>query len=178
MLCSACVSTELWAVLFHMPASGCGSIDGLTETGSDELVTSSNEMWAEGGGWLNLDSAGRSEGRLTGVLDGATEGVSGGSCDEELNVMLEDMLEGVNEGESESVFGRGSDGESAGKLDGVGRGICSGVGSCGSVHTGCPSATYHTSLCLFSSFKGLHTNTRTHTHKERATEQWTQVSYM
>lgn len=90
-----------------------------------------------------------------GALDGGTAGVSEGVCDEELEVVFEERLEGVSAGESESVLGRASDAESTGELVRVGLGVCAGVGSCGSVQIICPSATYHTSLCLFSSFKGL-----------------------
>lgn len=90
-------------------------------------------------------------------------GRSGGASEEELTVAFEGRLEGVSEGESESVWGRGSAGESVGESVRACMRMCAGVGSCGSVQTGCPSATYHTSLCLFSSFKGL----QTHTKKEQ-----------
>lgn len=104
---------------------------------------------------------------LGGALDGVTAGVSEGVCDEELDVVFEGRLEGVSEGESESVWGRGSDSESVSELVRVGLGVCAGVGSCGSVQMICPSATYHTSLCLFNSFKGL----RTHKETMRDTQQ-------
>lgn len=69
--------------------------------------------------------------------------------------MFEERLEGVSAGESESMWGRASGAESVCELVSVGLGLCAGVGSCGSVQMICPSATYHTSLCLLSSFKGL-----------------------
>lgn len=87
-----------------------------------------------------------------------SEGVSE---EELLDVEFVERLEGSSEGESESVCGRGSDGESVSELVIVSLGVCAGVGSCGSVQISCPSATYHTSLCLFNSFRGLQT------HKER-----------
>lgn len=49
-LLSACVSRELWAVRFHRGASDSDSRDGLTETGSDELVDGSGRIWVEVGG--------------------------------------------------------------------------------------------------------------------------------
>lgn len=149
------MSTVLWAVLFHRAGSDCGSSEGLTGIGSEELVVGSSRIWADVGGWLNTTSAGRSDEGLGGASDGGRVGVSEGGCEEELDVMFEEKLEGVSEGESESVCGKGSDGESVGEWVGVGLGVCAGVGSCGSVQTGSPSATYHTSLCLFNSFKGL-----------------------
>lgn len=149
------MSRELCAVLFHTAASPWGSRDGLTETGSEELVVGSTRIWAVVGAWLNAAWDGRWDEGLGGASDGGREGVSEG-VPEELDVdVYEDMLEGVTEGESESVCGRGSDGEPVGELVRVGRGVCAGVGSRGSVQTGSPSATYHTSLCLFRSFKGL-----------------------
>lgn len=142
-------------MLFHRATSDWGSRDGLTETGSDELVVGSSRIWAEVGGWLNATSAGRWDEGLGGVSDVGKAGASDCICEEELDVTLEEKLEGVSEGESESVCGRGSEGESVGESVRVGLVVCAGVGSCGSVQTGCPSATYHTSLCLFNSFKGL-----------------------
>lgn len=91
------------------------------------------------------------------MFDGDRVGVSEGICEVELDVVFEDRSEGVSEGESERLSGRGSKGKSVGELVEVGRGVCAGVGSCGSEQTGSPSATYHTSLCLFNSFKGLRT---------------------
>lgn len=91
------------------------------------------------------------------MFDGDRVGVSEGICEVELDVVFEDRSEGVSEGESERLSGRGSKGKSVSELVGVGRGVCAGVGSCGSEQTGSPSATYHTSLCLFNSFKGLRT---------------------
>ncbi len=104
--------------------------------------------------------------------------MSEGVCEEELDVIYEGRLEGVSEGESERVCGRGSDGESVGELARVGLGVCAGVGSCGSVQTGCPSAIYHTSLCLFNSFKGLHTHTQTHRNTRKEQERRTQQLQM
>lgn len=146
-------------MLFHRVASEWGSRDGLTETGSDELVAGSSRIWAEVVGWLNAASAGVWDGVLGGALDVGRAGVSEGACEEELNVIYKDRLEGVSETESESVCGRGSDGESVGEAVKTCLGVCAGVGSFGSVHTGSPSAMYHTSLCLFNSFKGLHIHT-------------------
>ncbi len=154
-------------MLFHRAASDWGSRDGLTETGSEELVVGSSKIWAEVGGWLNVASAGRLDEGLGGALDVGRAGVSEGVCEEELDVAYEDRLEGVSEGESESVCGRGSDAESVGELVRVGLGVCAGVGSCGSVQTSSPSATYHTSLCLFNSFKGLQAHKHPHTRTEQ-----------
>lgn len=122
----------------------------LTEAGSDELVAGSIGSWVEVGGCLSMGSEV--------VLDCAVS--------EELDVAFEERLEGASEGESESVRGSGSDAGSVGELVTVGLGVCAGVGSCGSVQITCPSATYHTSLCLFSSFKGLHTHTHGKTQRE------------
>lgn len=94
------------------------------------------------------------------MFDGDRAGASDGSSEEELDVVFEDGLEGVSEGESESVCGKGSKGTCVGESVGVGRVVCEGVGSRGSEHTGLSSATYHTSLCLFDSFKGLHTRNK------------------
>lgn len=142
-------------MLFHRAASDWGSRDGLTETGSEELVAGSSRIWEEVGVWLNAASAGRLDEGLRGALDVGRAGVSEGVCEEELDIVFKDRLEGVSEGESESVCGKGSDEESVGELVRVGLGVCAGVGSCGSVQTTSPSATYHTSLCLFNNFKGL-----------------------
>lgn len=143
-------------MLFHRAASDWGSRDGLAEAGSEELVVGSSRIWAEVGGLLNGASAGRLDEGLGGALDVGRVGVSEGVCEEEaLYVVFEERLEGVSEGESESVCGRGSDAESVGELVMVGLGVCAGVGSCGSEQTACPSATYHTSLCLSNSLKGL-----------------------
>lgn len=111
---------------------------------------------------------GRVDEILVGVSDVGTAGPSEGSSKEELDNVFEDRLEGIREGESESMSGSGSDGESANRSVGVGRGVCAGVGSCGSVQTGSPSATYQTSLCLFNSFKGLHTKTQEHQKDEHS----------
>lgn len=92
---------------------------------------------------------------LGAALDGSTAGVSEDACEDELAVVFEDRFEGVSAGESKSASGRGSDTVSVGELVTVGLGVCAGVGSCGSVQIVCPSATYHTSLCLFNSFRGL-----------------------
>lgn len=162
------MSGELCAVLFHRAASPWGSRDGLTETGSEELVVGSTRIWAEVGGWLNAAWDGRWDEGLGGALDVGRAGVSEGVSEElDVDVYRLDRLVGVSEGESESVCGRGSDGESVGELVRGCRGTCAGVGSCGSVQTGSPSATYHTSLCLFRSFKGLHTKTHTQGKSEK-----------
>ena len=115
--------------------------------------------WAVVGVWLNTASEGPLDDGLCGASDGETVGTleGWGIRDGELMVVLEARLEGVSEGESGSARGRASDAESVGELVAVGLGVCAGVGSRGSVQTGCPSATYHTSLCLLSSFKGLQT---------------------
>lgn len=141
----------------HGAASDLGSWDGLTETERDELDVGSSRVWAEVGGKLNAASAGILDEGLGAALDGSTAGVSEDACEDELAVVFEDRLEGVSAGESKSVLGGGSDTESVGQSVTVGLGVCAGVGSCGSVHTVCPSATYHTSLCLFNSFRGLGT---------------------
>lgn len=81
------MSTELCAVLFHKVASPWGSRDGLTETGSEELVVGSTRIWAEVGGWLNAAWDGRWDEGLGGASDGGREGVSEGvSGEEELDV--------------------------------------------------------------------------------------------
>lgn len=143
-------------MLFCRAASDCGSTDGLTETGSEELAARSSRIWPAVGDRLGAASVGRPDDGLGGASDGGRADVSGGSCVEELDVALEDRLErGGCDGESESVSGRGSEGRSVGRSVVVGRGVWAGVGSFGSVQTGSPSATYHSSLCLFSSFVGL-----------------------
>lgn len=90
-------------MLFHGAASDWGSRDGLTETGSEELVVGSSRILAEVGGWLNAASAGRWDEGLGGALDAGIAGASEGVCEEELDVVYEDRLEGASEGESESV---------------------------------------------------------------------------
>lgn len=70
-------------MLFHRAASDWGSTDGLTETGSEELVVGFSRIWADVGGWLNGASAGRSDEGLGGALDAGRVGVSEGACEEE-----------------------------------------------------------------------------------------------
>lgn len=141
-------------MLFHREASDSGSRDGLAETGSDELVDGSGSVWVEVGVGANAASVGVLDEALGEALDGETAGESEGVGDEELDVVFEERLEGVREGESESIRGRSSG--SAGEVVRVGLVVCAGVGSWGSVQMTGPSATYHTSLCRFNSFKGLH----------------------
>lgn len=117
---SACVSTVLRTVLLHTPASCCGSSDGPTGTSAEELVVGSIEAGAEGGGWLAAGSGSRWDEVLAGVSDGGTAGPSEGSGEEELDVVLTDRSDGISEGESESMSGRGSEGESANRSVGFG----------------------------------------------------------
>lgn len=168
---SASAPAEFWAVLFHRgaPDSGPGVrlagaaasdelLDGSAGAGVDVGVKS--EAWSVGVADGTL--AGRCDGEA-GTCDGEAGGPAEGGCDEESAAVLAERLEGSGEGESASIRARGLG--SADQLVGpalvgpalVGPAlvVCAGVGSCGSVQTTGPSATYHTSLCRFSSFRGL-----------------------
>lgn len=110
---------------------------------------------AEVGAELRLTQRREEEG-LGGMSVGTSVGAAAG-----VSEVLDDVrLVAVREAES----ARGSDERLAGGL-GVILGVCAGVGSCGSEHTGGPSATYHTSLCLLRSLKGLHARTHAHNVK-------------
>lgn len=82
-------------------------------------------------------------------------GPADGACDQESSGMLAESSEGSADGESASTWGSGPG--PADQPVGLGLVVCAGVGSCGSVQTTGPSATYHTSLCRLSSFSGLST---------------------
>ncbi|KAG7222552.1 hypothetical protein INR49_016189 [Caranx melampygus] len=102
------------------------------------VVVRSSRIWAEVGGWLTVASEGTWDEGLGGASDVGRAGVSDGGIseeeeEEELDVVFKDKLAGVSEGESDSVCGRGSDGESVGEAVRVGLGVCAGVGSRGSV---------------------------------------------
>lgn len=148
-------------MLFHRGAPGSGP--GVRPAGavSDELLDGSAGVGVvEVGGRSEAWSVGAADGTLVGTCDGEAgtcDGEAGGpaegGCDEESAAVSAERLEGSGEGESASIRARGLG--SADQLVGPARVVCAGVGSCGSVQTTGPSATYHTSLCRFSSFRGL-----------------------
>lgn len=83
--------------------------------------------------------------------------------------MFSDTLEGSGGGESASIWGSGPG--PADQLVGLDLVVCAGVGSCGSVQTTGPSATYHTSLCRLRSFSGLSARRKTLKEKQQV---WTE----
>lgn len=136
-------------MLFHRGAPDSGPGVRVAGAGSDELLDGSAGVGVvEVGGRSEARSVGVADGTLVGTCDGEAGGPAEGGCDEE-----SERLEGSGEGESASIRARGLG--SADQLVGPARVVCAGVGSCGSLQTTGPSATYHTSLCRFSSFRGL-----------------------
>lgn len=147
-------------MLFHRGAPDSGPGVRLAGAGSDELLDGSAGVGVEVGVKSEAWSAGVADGTLVGTCDGEAgtcDGEAGGpaegGCDEESAAALAERLEGSGEGESARIRARGLG--SADQLVGPALVVCAGVGSCGSVQTTGPSATYHTSLCRFSSFRGL-----------------------
>lgn len=131
----------------------------LAVTGSDELPDGSAGVAVEVGVNAKASSVCVSDGTPAKTGDGEAGGPAGGVCDQESTAVFAESLEGRGEGESDSTWGSGPG--PADQLVGLDLVVCAGVGSCGSVQTTGPSATYHTSLCRLSSFSGLSARRKT-----------------
>lgn len=141
-------------MLFHKGAPDSAPGVRLAGTGSDELLDGSAGVGVEVGVNARTSSVC--------VLDGTLAEAGGpaeGARDQESTEVFSDSLEGSEEGESASIWGSGPG--PADQLVGLDLVVCAGVGSCGSVQTTGPSATYHTSLCRLRSFSGLSARRKT-----------------
>lgn len=144
-------------MLFHWGAPDSGP----RVRGSEALLGGSATVGVEVGVKARTSSVGVSDEEEAETDDGEAEtgdGEAGGPAEAGCDTLAESS-EGSGGGELARTWGSGPGPED--QLVGLDLVVCAGVGSCGSVQTTEPSATYHTSLCRLSSFSGLRARRKT-----------------